>query len=44
MIHKDVYKTIFEKVFSLYELEIPVIFEERSSIYDSETALRFPKS
>lgn len=43
-IHTDVYKNIFEKVFSLYELDIPVIFEERSSIYDSDTALRFPKS
>lgn len=43
-VDRAMYKQIFEKVFALYGLSIPIIIEERSSIYDGEMALRFPNS
>lgn len=43
-IKRDKYTAIFKSVFELYGLDIPIIHEERSSIYDSENALRIPTS
>lgn len=44
LISREVYITLFKKVFALYDLDIWVIQDERSSIYDGHDTLYIPVS
>jgi hypothetical protein len=44
LISREVYVTLFKQVFSLYDLDIAVVQDERSSIYDGHDTLYIPVS
>ena len=44
LISREVYVTLFNQVFSLYDLDIAVVQDERSSIYDGHDTLYIPVS
>lgn len=43
-IPRDIYKKVFELSLSFYGLKVPVVIDERSSIYDGWSALHIPDS